>query len=66
MEELKHEQEMRERRNQERENWQDGRPTSTVRYDFIRKFIISQRVAPNYISSQILQCIHFQPCLAFI
>ncbi|GJY70213.1 protein RRC1 isoform X1 [Tanacetum coccineum] len=30
MEELKHEQELRERRNQERENWQDGRPTSTL------------------------------------
>lgn len=26
MEELKHEQEMREKRNQERENWRDGRP----------------------------------------
>lgn len=25
MEELKHEQEMRERRNQEREHWRDGR-----------------------------------------
>lgn len=34
MEELKHEQEMREKRNQEREQWQDGRPsaTSNVRY----------------------------------
>ncbi|XP_071741703.1 protein RRC1-like isoform X2 [Rutidosis leptorrhynchoides] len=29
MEELKHEQEMRERRNQEREQWQDGRPNAT-------------------------------------
>lgn len=35
MEELKHEQEMRERRNQEREQWHDGRQTatSTVRHD---------------------------------
>ena len=33
MEELKHEQEMRERRNQEREHWRDGRHTdnSSVR-----------------------------------
>lgn len=29
MEELKHEQEMREKRNQEREQWQDGRPSAT-------------------------------------
>ncbi|GAV80077.1 RRM_1 domain-containing protein/Surp domain-containing protein/cwf21 domain-containing protein [Cephalotus follicularis] len=29
MEELKHEQEMRERRNQERENWRDGRPNES-------------------------------------
>ncbi|KAJ0802349.1 putative RNA recognition motif domain, CID domain, mRNA splicing factor Cwf21 [Helianthus annuus] len=29
MEELKHEQEMRERRNQEREQWSDGRPSAT-------------------------------------
>lgn len=29
MEELKHEQEMRERRNQEREHWHDGRHTDT-------------------------------------
>jgi len=27
MEELKHEQELRERRNQEREHWRDGRPS---------------------------------------
>ena len=29
MEELKHEQEMRERRNQEREQWHDGRHADT-------------------------------------
>ncbi|KAL5783007.1 hypothetical protein ACOSP7_008036 [Xanthoceras sorbifolium] len=29
MEELKHEQEMRERRNQDREHWRDGRPSET-------------------------------------
>ncbi|XP_057419830.1 protein RRC1 isoform X2 [Lotus japonicus] len=37
MEELKHEQEMREKRNQERENWRDGRPvehsTTVSRFD---------------------------------
>lgn len=29
MEELKHEQELRERRNQEREHWRDGRYSET-------------------------------------